>query len=537
MWGCRNGCTLVASIALLTVASGCRTTQNDVERWSHTQQGPGKLASVLGHDKYEDSLRVSAAMTLVSMKPRKGRRIGIEQLLETLSELTPEVRRRLMSAFVPSLTAELGRPPLVAKSGESVDSSIAYKDAAFELIAHEGTSLIDEPELQQALQKALIAWALADFSNRMDAPGQKVGMDQLMRKLGPAGVAGLPELIQPEAPKVDRIVALIAEVGDAQTKERAAAKLVIVATEIASPGWLEKKTPALREANKASGIEVPEDRFKLQLAQFQEEELLRTFASMKRLGGKPSIDYLLAFAQDGNRVEKQRAGALAALEGNLDTKDQSQLERILALAKDDKTPDLVRDLALRRLGEMPRDQVIEPLYKLFENQNWKVRWAAAEHALKMSEAKHLEEFMKRLSSIEHMAISEPLRYGKLIGELSGEPKPAAVVDSYAASSHKTPVRLTALSYYYAWGTAKELDKVSPFAGDKDKVPECVKDAKDCEWKCAEKEVATVGDFVELCIKPAMQSRSNAPAPSPPADDAGEKQPENANPSQEDNKNQ
>jgi hypothetical protein len=60
-----------------------------------------------------------------------------------------------------------------------------------------------------------------------------------------------------------------------------------------------------------------------------------------------------------------------------------------------------------------------------------------------------------------------------------------------------------------------LSKVEPYAKDKEATPKCKADAKECEWKCTvhgasgdeTKDVKTVGDFVELCVVPAMQKRA------------------------------
>ncbi len=498
--------TITLLLGSLLAGTGCRTTESDVRRWANTQQGPRKLVAVLQHDKYSDELRTSSAITLVTMRPRKGRRIGIEMLAETLATMPPEARARIIDGVIPVLTKELGQPPPEPKS-DAPDASIAYKDAAVELLTHEGTKLIDDPAQEKALRDSLRDWAVADFAGRMDAPSQKVGMEQMMRVLGPNGVRPLPSLIKPEAPKISRLVALIAEVGDAQTKEGASKALVTVGQEVASKAWLDRKAPAVKKANEESGIKVDDKRFQAQLAQFQEEELMRIFGSMKRVGGVAAIDFLLGFAKDAARPEKQRAAALAALEGNLDKNNQTQIDAVLALAKDDNTPDIVRDLALRRIGEMPRPAVIDHLYGLFDNDNWKVRWAAAEHILKMSEGKHIDEFMKRLGKIEHMAISEPLHYGKLLGELKGDPTMASVVDSYTDKKEKKPLRFTALGYYYQYGTTADLEKVSAFAKDKEKVPECAEGAKDCEWKCADQELETLGDFAEHCVVPAIKNRT------------------------------
>ncbi len=58
--------------AVLTLGQGCRTSDDDVHRWANSAQGPRKLVAVLTHDKYPIDLRIEAAETLVSMKPRGG---------------------------------------------------------------------------------------------------------------------------------------------------------------------------------------------------------------------------------------------------------------------------------------------------------------------------------------------------------------------------------------------------------------------------------------------------------------------------------
>lgn len=500
----------------LSATTSCRTSHKDVERWAETQHGPKKLVAVLQHDKYEDELRVAAAMSLVSMKPRKGRSIGIDLMLSTLGTLAPQVRARIVASLVPALAEVLAKPP--PSKADELDLSLQPKDAAFELLSYENPPLVEDAKLRATLKETLIQWGLADFARRMDAPGQKVSLDHMLKQLGPDGVRGLPALLKPDADKIDRIAALIAEVGDAKTKETASAQLAAIAADVASSAWLERKTRVLQEANKASGIEVTPENFQKQLALFQEEELFRVFASMKRVGGEASVDFLLTFAH-GSHTEKQRATALAALEGNLAKASASQLDRILGLAKDDATPDLVRDLALRCVGELPRPQVIGPLYSLFNNKNWKVRWAAAEHILKMSEAKHLPEFLGELGKVEDLAITEALRYGTLISELKGSPKPASVIDSYAQSSQPTPVRVTALGYYYAVGGPADLAKLEPYGSDGAEVPRCAEGAKDCDWKCAGKRVTTLGEYVELCIRPEMIGRKTAAAATPGSDQA------------------
>src|SRR5690606_29639559 len=67
-----------AALGLAFASVGCRITEEDVHRWGSRSQGPRKLVAVLTHAKYPTPLRVEAAMTLVRMKPRGGRPVGLQ---------------------------------------------------------------------------------------------------------------------------------------------------------------------------------------------------------------------------------------------------------------------------------------------------------------------------------------------------------------------------------------------------------------------------------------------------------------------------
>jgi hypothetical protein len=239
---------------------------------------------------------------------------------------------------------------------------------------------------------------------------------------------------------------------------------------------------------------------------------------MKRVGGKPAVEFLLAFAQDKAQDEKRRAAAMAALQGNLDKSNKAHAHAVLAVASASETPDSVRDVALQRVGEFPRPLVVDKLYELFKQANWKVRWVAAELVLKMSETPQLPEFFAKIGDADNMAITEPLKYGQIIAQMKGAPTPAEVADKYAATKNSVQARLTALGYYYNAGSAADLPKVSGFMSDRTATPKCKEDAKDCDWKCVvqgakgqeeTKDVSTLGEFVEFCVKPAMEKRGGA----------------------------
>ena len=77
--GVRSKASLVTlGLALALGTGACRTSSEDVQRWARTVQGPKKLVAVLTHDKYPLELRVESALALIRMKPRNGRRVGID---------------------------------------------------------------------------------------------------------------------------------------------------------------------------------------------------------------------------------------------------------------------------------------------------------------------------------------------------------------------------------------------------------------------------------------------------------------------------
>src|SRR5689334_13860126 len=171
---------LAASVAGVM---GCRTSVDDVHRWANTQQGPRKIVAVMTHDKYPDDLRVEAAMTLVRMKPRSGRRVGIDELVAGLGDLPAANRTKIVSGMLPLLEKEIAKAPPPEPppgSARETDTTFPYKDAAFALLTSQGEAMIGNPAERQRVKDTLASWAFADFSGRMDDPSQAYGMGQVL---------------------------------------------------------------------------------------------------------------------------------------------------------------------------------------------------------------------------------------------------------------------------------------------------------------------------------------------------------------------
>src|SRR5262249_37886941 len=198
----------------LTV-SGCRVNEDDIHRWESTAHGPDKLKAVLQHDKYDTSLRVDAALSLIRMKPRAGRRVGIGIMVDTLASVAPEARQLIVPSLGPAIIAELKKPPPAAQANQPPpDASFPYKDAAYAMLTLDRTVIIADEGLKQSLKAALVEWALADFENRLENRSQAFGMEQLLRYIGPTAVAGLPKLMTRDAKRLDSLPRLVAGLGD-----------------------------------------------------------------------------------------------------------------------------------------------------------------------------------------------------------------------------------------------------------------------------------------------------------------------------------
>src|SRR5690606_36917136 len=85
---------VLTALLCLTV-SGCKVTSEDIDYWTGTVKGPGKIVAVLLADKYESELRVHAGLALVRMEPREDLD-GITELQAAVRGLPEDTRREIV---------------------------------------------------------------------------------------------------------------------------------------------------------------------------------------------------------------------------------------------------------------------------------------------------------------------------------------------------------------------------------------------------------------------------------------------------------
>jgi hypothetical protein len=357
---------------------------------------------------------------------------------------------------------------------------------------------------------------MADFEHRADARGQASTIEQVLRLVGSESIVTLPKLMIRDARKLDLMAVLVGDIGDDKTKEAGSAALVEVAKWVLTEDCTTVRTKELEKSNATQKLTPTADQFKKQLELLQDDELTKLFGSMRRVGGRPTVDFALAFAARKDQSDKRRQFAMAMIEKRLDKTNPDDLKRVVEIANSD-APDVVLDQAFRRMGELPREVVADKLTGLFKTDKWKVRRAAAATLLKMSSVKHIREFLSALPERRPFAMAEALTYGALLGELKeGNPldelKPFFSAGSAAA-------RTSAIAYYFTYGTSADVPELAPLLVEGEygpaPAPTCDTDP-DCKWICEvpkedgqgreQKEIKTINDFVHFCIEPAMKDR-------------------------------
>ena len=500
----------------------CAVSESDVHRWETTESGPEKLYAIVTHDKFSWPLREEAALSLIHMRPRNGKRIGLEFLVlgydtplgkvqGALSVLTEDARKHIVDDLTPKLVDMMQQPPPPTPADGSPlqpDPSIPYKDAAFGLLSHE-PPLASDDKAKGDLTAALTQWVQTDFEGRVDNSSQQFGVEQIMRFLGAPSVKMLPGIISEGSTKNDKATQLVADIGDDETRMRAGQALVLLAKLIDSPAWMDKQRALVNEANAKTHVTVTAQQVSDQLKQYQEQELERVFVDMKRVGGRPVVEYCLAYAKDKSKSEKMRADALAAMENRMDKNVPGDFQTVFEILRDSSNPDSVRGVAMSRLGELPKEMIVSRLYSLFDDKKWQVRLDAAKLILRTITVKDVPDFMRHLpaDAKTKIGLSEPIAYGTIIMamESKGGPKPRDVLNQFLASAELGP-KLTAAGSYYSTRKA-EASPVTALEGDKSALPKC-DPADNCGWECFfDKETkvpTTVGEFVRWCIEPSLQ---------------------------------
>lgn len=450
-----------------TAIAGCKVTNEDIDTWTGTVKGPGKIVAVLLADKYEDELRSYAGLALVRMEPRDDVD-GVAELQAAVRQLPEEARARIVDRMVSQLVALMRGEGAAQSGGENAPVprlQVRAKDAAFLLIPYASD------DRRRELTEAVVDWFVVDFNGR--SLEGNYSAEQIVRQLGAPAASRLVNALNARLPQpaLVKIAELIASLGDAPTKERAAARIVEIEREMEGEeftNWLkERLREQLRNQARERNEQEPRiDEARITAAADLNREnfiTLGALPAMKHLNSERVVqDRLLEIAAnpatDDTMVER-RTRALQALEGGA---RQDQVDALLDLALNDATPVRVRDYAFDRVADARATSAVARLWPVFDQtEDWRLRWRVGTLILTLGGPAVVEEFFNRLTDEEY-AREELHNYGERMSQM--RPPPTSFVETQLRSPQWFD-RAIALYFLEKRAAAEDLPRIRALEGD------------------------------------------------------------------------
>lgn len=489
-----------ALTAFAAIAGGCKVTGEDIETWKGTVKGPGKIIAVMMSESYPLDLRTAAALALVEMEPRQSPEVvdGVAELQSALQRLDDATRRQIIEGMVPDLEVLMrGGDAAPVQSGEAPpDLQVRAKDASYLLISQA------EGESRDRLVAGVVAWYVVDFNGRNLAGNYSA--EQIIRSLGSQAAGMLVDALDPKMPgrALIMLTELISQLGEEETKARAAAAIVELERHMEGEEFLEwLKEPviaALRETN--PDAEPNADRVG-RLATLNRENFITTGAipAMKYLASEDIVrERLLTIAGTDDAsapMVVRRMSALLALEGNV---AEPHLDRLLALALTDGVPPEIQDVAFARVGDIRSTRAIPamwPLVELGDNDKQRYRWRAAEMVLQIGGGDVVGEFFAKLPEGDEVKYEPEELEGYATRMAHMSPLPTQVVRGQLSSPQWFD-RVIALRYFERKGEEGDIRAMQRLTRDQ---AEVVGNG----WEALE--LGTVGQVAEAAIT-ALQER-------------------------------
>ena len=458
-----------AAVALLFVwgATACAVTHEDIDTWTGTVRGPGKIVAVLLADKYDDELRVHAASALIRME--RDDVDGVAELQNALSALPEDTRRRIVDGMTPQLLEMMRGGDTPVPEGTAPPAALVRaKDASFLLLQYASA-----PQQQQLIE-GVVRWFVVDFNGR--SLSGSFSAEQVIRQLGAPAASILVDAMTARIPAsaLVKICELIAQLGNDETKTRAATRMVEIEREMEDAPfgqWLTERIRAqaatqsrtLTDAQIAAAVELNREQFINDGAMPAFHHLADQQVVSERLlaiGVDPRTDAVIV---------ERRVHALQAMEGHV---RPEQWRPLLTLALDQATPARVRDYAFDRIADSHSREAVPSLWPLATQDGsarpdaWRERWRVGTLLLTLGGAEVVQEWFSRLPSAT--ARREPTRWAR--EELHGyaerlsqtRPEQTAVARAQLASSDWFDQAI-ALYYFERVGTEADLPQIQAMA--------------------------------------------------------------------------
>ncbi|MGF1466095.1 MAG: hypothetical protein ACFCGT_08165 [Sandaracinaceae bacterium] len=499
---------LPTALCLLALV-GCKVTPENIDYWTGTVKGPGKIVAVLTHDKYEDELRVHAGLALVRMDPRQEIN-GVTELEEALNRLDEGTQARIVDGMAPELIRMMSGADVPQGEDERRVSPLQEraKDAAFLVI-----DSASEGEVQRELLEAIINWYAQDFDAR-NLEGM-FSAEVVVRQFGAPAAGQLVNALNAHLNQLSlvKIAELVADLGTAEAKAEAARRLVEIEREMEGAafaqwlrGRLEAQYPDAEPERVNRGVEINRE-------SHLTDGLL---PAMKSLNDQRLVqDRLLELARRPETEEpilSRRVAALQAMEGSV---RPEQVDALLTLALDDDTPPRVSDYAFDRVADSRDARIVTRLWPTFgDTDDWRMRWRVGSLILTLGGSDVVQPFFERMDD-ETYAHEELYGYAERLAQM--RPPPTALMNARLGSD-KWHDRVVALYFWSRQAERADIPRLEALTGDDARTagPE----GPNGSW--AAQELPSVGKVAEQVVAQVRQrlEREAAEASEGGAADAG-----------------
>jgi hypothetical protein len=419
----------IALLIVLLIAAGCQVTNENIELWKGTKNGPKKLAAAAIDQTVPLDLRAKAIVALSEISDRDDEDIwGL--LIQSFEKMDRADASKVIEASVPALRKKLES----GVEGGVSKGQTAAKDALFVMRDFaSGAS-------KTAVDTSLISWCTKDFNIRAQAG--KYSIQVIIKAIGPAGARALIPLLTPKEITIRFVAELIREAGDAAVLEKASKALA---------GALEQNLPSLKEVH---------------------------FLSASIIGGNSLGLFLLRIAGDAESSPERQRLALRAYSEGIDKEhilaDRIHLDTLLSIAENEKQDQYQREEAYYVIAQAGTAADIPRIKRLLKHKDGFFRAVGLRCLLRMEGESSLLEI---LSEIEKS------------GKTTTEEEVAGVVERVAAFPILLPkVRelLTspsmfivgaAVSVLQEIGTEVDLKQLSSLENDERNLPKGFKNKK------------------------------------------------------------
>jgi hypothetical protein len=312
----------------------------------------------------------------------------------------------------------------------------------------------------------------------------------VVRGLGSSAARSLVDSLDAKLPQAAliKLSELIGQLGDAEAKKKAGARLVAIEREMEGAGFLtwlkEQISTQLKAANQ------PLDNARIEkAAELNRENFINNGAlpAMKYLADQEEVQKRLleiAGAKDAKLTDR-RTRALQALEGKL---GPEHVDEVLALALNASNPVSVRDYAFDRVGDTRNPKALASLWPLLADEDQRLRWRAGELILVIGGPQVLSEFFAKLPGGANVSY-EPEEldgYAQRMSQMTPAPKDAAKV---LLESPSWWLNIIGLNYFQRKGTDADVAALEPLTRNTTPVKGKRWDKGDTLGKVAERAIA------------------------------------------------